>query len=412
MENIENKYYYNEYYNLLDQSGITEMSNQALGSFLENYQKTIVVGLKGIETFKKGRIPDPSVGENACQIRATMLSEFINSEDFLSTVEKTQATFEGILAKIDEVKRHVKERSGKKTRKKGEPSETPVKPTLEAFLKEEGIEASIDQRVSLWIAAYFLTLCRESEVGFAKIDGRVKLWENIKDIPGLKNEGFGRNHVATIEKAAKKYLSEASVTYLQHKAQEIAPEEEGKRLFGMVSGKHVKKTKLSLSTAPCFSGAEILLASAIQQKTPLVVRVAKLNPETAMKEGEEIFFFKSDGSTYQLSVPEEIADKKAAIFCDAVSVADPILSREELEKEFTGKGIKEIILAFMATHPSYGGDLKTLPPPPEESDRLKAYAEKAHEWGICPDNQRVCCLFHMYSSSLHKMEVNHENFDA
>ncbi len=386
-------------YNLLDQKLNTELNQKKVNAFLENYQNIISFGIETMNKVKEGYIPDPTVGENACQIRAAMFGEFMNSADFSNTVETTKINLENTLQAIKEIKPKIDEKFQKVRKEKDEQLKTSYTCTLENLLENYRLNITLDERICQLIAADLLMFCRMPKRSFEKLDGKVQPLEKIEQIDALRARNFSANTVTTIDKAARKYLSEASVQFLQKKAKMIIDEDEQNRLYSSVSGQNVKTTKLGLSSVPCFSGSEIIFAQAHQQKIPLVVKVLRLDSETASQEGEEIFFFQSDGSRY-CQVDKEKITQKAMLVCEAVSIAHPVLSKEALQEEIKKRDIKEAILAFMATHPIYGGELKTVKEgPEEENEKRKEYIDKALEWGCCPDNQRICRLYHMYASS-------------
>ena len=339
------------------------------------------MGVRGIDEVLEGHIPDPTVGENACQIRAAMFTDFVNSDAFEQVIGESKNTLQYALEKFNNINPSKSEKS-----------------TLNKYLND--FETKIDERVYQLITAYLLTMTREPKRGFDKSEGKVHTWEKVEEVKGLQKEGFSTANARTIEKTSKQYLANASVQFLQKKALSIHPDEEGCRLHGLVSGKNVKITDLKLCTAPCFSGAEIIVANARACQTPLVVRIHQVDSETVIEEGAVTFYFTSNGSQYCQTTKEEAAKKKAVIFCEAISSAHPVLNCKQLQKKIGRRDVIETILAFMASHPVYGGDLKRLGPPQEEAERRKFYADKALRWGCCPENPRVCRIYHMFPASL------------
>jgi len=255
------------------------------------------------------------------------------------------------------------------------------------------MDFSIDERVYQLVSAHLLTLTREPERGFKKDeDGKVGPWETIKQTDGLRAKiGLTGKAAKTVESIARVYLSHASVVWLQKKAREIPSER-----LGRLITENERRTRLGLYTVPCFSGAEILFAHARGQKTPLVVRIHQLDADTASETGTATFFFASDGRQYELATRESAVQSQAVIMTDAISSSSPVLTEEQLREHLRSRDITETILAFMATHPVYGGDLKLEKGPLEESAITEAYSVKAVEWGCAPSNPLVCRLYHMY----------------
>lgn len=352
----------------------------------QNYTNLVSAALVAIDRVCKRDIPDPTVGENACQFRAGLFAEFINSEDFSTVIETAKKTLEKAQEQLEKTPPSKKDWN-----------------SLDAFLKANDAVVVLDKRVALLTAAHLLTLTREPQRSFSKdSEGVVQPCESVAETDGLKKAGFGTSSARKVGKTAKQFLAEETVQFLKEKAKTVLPEQEGERLYKILSEKTITTSNPELHTAPCFSGTQVLLANACQTKTPLVVKIHQLDAESNREEGDVTFFFTSDGTRFQPSDRKDIPDRKAVIGLDAISVAHPVLSKVELEKEIFSRDIRETLLAFIATHPVYGGDKKREPGPNEEDSLRKEYTTKALTWGCSPANPRVCRFYHTYPAFLEK----------
>ena len=363
--------------------------NSHLPEIFELYKKCVALGLEAITYIVEGNLPDPNVGENACQIRAVIFANDYNSDDFSVVLHASKAVFEKNLINL-----------------KDSPSPAPkVANRLDAFLQKNDLTFTLDERVYRLVLGYLLHLHEPSlNHSFAKdLKGKVQPFGKDKETTVLTEKGFSRAAIRKLKKVAQYQLALGSVKAVQSLAQGLRQSERD-RLVPMVNGNEVKITEHGYTVIPCFSTSEVLFTHACAQKTPLVVRIHQVNATTAKEEGCTTFFFKSNGDQYALVAAEDFSGNEAVIVTDAASIADPVLKKEELEQQMASRPIVDTLMAFMATHPAYGGGLKNQPGPVEESEKREALAEKAKAWGCCPENPTVCRPFHMYPAVFSKLK--------
>jgi len=356
-----------------------------LADSVKSYAVVVEVALETITRLQAGKIPDPTVGENACQLRAAFYTEILNADHFDQTLKTAKTALETAREKLKEAK----------------PTGKREQCSLDTFLQKNNAHASLDERVHLLVLGRILEKTRAAQRSFAKdsVLGGVQPLEKVVEKDELKQAGLSKTAIQAIEKYAKKTLSQYSVSVVQAWAKELPDAIKSIRVSPLVSGANVKTTKLGLETSPCFSSAEVWLDTICRQKTPLILRISQVNAETGDVAGREVFFFKSDGNCYEPATEDDVKDKPAAFFIDAASIANPVLSRDELELELKKREIRATLLAFLATHPVYGGDCKNEPGPPEEDVYRATYVEHAREWECSPQKPRVCRPFHVYAVS-------------
>lgn len=384
--------------------------NKEVGVHYESYQRLVGLTLRALEKVSEGMIPDPTVGENACQLRSGFYTEIYNAADFSTMIEQTKATLLDVKSKFSERKfvfKHPTVISGTILREKV----SVPKGSVDHFLDSVGVSVTVDPRVMMIVAGFFLEMARPATYAFALEGGRVVINQHVQKDGSdeLKQLGYkSKVSVHNFSEMFKVALSKFSVQEAQRCASAVVPEEESERLLRMVSGDRVKVTAQGLYTVPCFSSSEALLHRAHQLGTPLVVRIHRVDAMTAAVSGVVDFFFKSEEGNYVPGFSADLVTKRSAIFCEAVSAVHPALTEEEVRAEMATRDITEVILAFMATHPVYGGSLNGMKGHDEERAVRKPLKAKAMEIGCCMKNQKFCRLFHMMAVPTAKF-TNEEN---
>lgn len=371
--------------------------NREVGIHFESYQRLINVTLKALEKASEGSIPDPTVGETACQLRAGMYTETVNAPHFREMIDQTKARLEATKEKICFGKFVFKNPKVIIGTLLGEKiSFSPG--SVDQFFHSINVDVEIDLRIVPFIAGLILDMVRPTTYSFGIHNGAVVVHqhEHTGGSPELSALGYkSKMSTLNLSKVFRTMLAEESVKSVQRYAKSIQPMEESARLLRMVGDERVKTTEHGLATVPCFSGSQVILHRACQMETPMVVRIFRTDAETAHVDGIVEFFFKPVAGRYVSAPKEVLKEKPSAILCEAVSVAHPPLTEEEVRTEMGARDINEVIMAFMATHPVYGGDLNKMKGHPEENQARKPFKAKALEIGCCIKNQRFCRLFHM-----------------
>jgi hypothetical protein len=368
----------------LKRPAVPKKGRPGIEDLICSYRNLVVVGFSTLERLERGKVPDPTVGENACQIRGTMFAAFLNAVDFPAVLLKSKRVLARNLNRLLVVELPKEDAS------------------LESFLRDNRLCAELDRRVVHLVAGRLLELSRGECVDtFAKdAEGNVSPEETVRDTGGLVTVGFSVTLSQKIDRFAKKFLADASVAFLQREALKVSPSEKGELLYSLVSGENVRTTKMGLRTAPCFSGTRVLLDKASRRGIPLVLHIFHVDGETAQVATVSVFFFLPERGRY-VPAPKRavVTASRGAIRFDAASITHPVLSREQLVQELLSRDFCELLLACMAGHPPYGGDLKTAACPLEERALAQEYAAKAEEWGCSVRNPRLCRFWHVYPVS-------------
>jgi hypothetical protein len=212
---------------------------------LKSYAVVIEVALETITRVQAGNIPDPTVGENACQLRAAFYTQILNADHFDQTLEEAKTALEAAWQNLKAVSP-----PGKKEQC-----------SLDAFLQSNDAHASLDERVQMLVLGRILEKTRGPQRSFSKDSalGGVQPLETIVEKDELQKAGLTKKAAQNLEKYAKKTLAHYSVSVVQEWAKGLPDVSKSQRVGPLVSGTHIKTTKLGLETTPCFSSAEVWL---------------------------------------------------------------------------------------------------------------------------------------------------------
>lgn len=353
-----------------------------LREYLFKYQKLVPVALEALGALERGNIPDPTVGENACQLRAWKFAEFFNSANFEQALEQSICNLKRAQPAIETAIETVRMASFKEWH------------PLDRFLETFRCQISLDERVYQLISAHFITLAWKPVRSFQKTESDgVQPREVIEENNALQRH-FGHDKTARkVAKVAKKYLARASILALQEAA-EYHQKELPDQLRILTNS--VRETTQELMTAPCFSSAEVILADTIEKRIPIVVKIHQVDRETTKIAGSVTLFYVSNGFDYVLSSRKTVSQTKAWIMIEAASIANPIIKADEIVSRMEKAGLKKIFLAYMASHPVYGGDLHEEKGPHEEARRRTEFIENAVVLGCCKENPELCRIYHIY----------------
>lgn len=373
-----NKIYLSSYLN----SSTEKHRWKTIPSLLEKYKLIIDVALETIDRLYEGKIPDPTVGENACQLRAVLYVDIFNARDFEELLSDTHN-------KIQFAKRNLDQFFLKQENKLT---------TLRDVLDQNQADVLIEERMHLLLLGSVVEKIRDAKIAYSMSEeGQLILSQEIHIFDGWNKNVMPPYAMRIIDKSTRRILSNYSILKLQEWSGLINDPEEKQRLYQLVSGENIKTTKLELLSAPFFSSTQIWLHKIYLEDTPLILCINRMDSSTLKIINSSYFFFRVDGNRYVRTSENSIEDKCAAIRFEAISYKEPLLSDTELETELDKRDIRESILASIATHPVYGGDCKNVEGPTEENDLRQIHAVKADEYGVSLENPAVFRLIHIYA---------------
>lgn len=353
----------------LTPSNCTEMQNvKSLRNVLKNHLSTLKLTAEALRLFLEGNMPDPLVGENACQIRTAIYTHLAQDpkamQQLAGVAEKVEALIERL--SLLEVKRGA---------------------SLVELLQENEADLQVPSMVCPIVLGHILTISKESALTIKKNGGlpSVSLIEGNKP---QKMGGISASVAKVLIKNARQALSEMSIQYLRDEASSLAIE----------GPCNVITDQNRLHTTPLLPGMKILLESMNARGTPILLKNRIIDPEgsergvvTLLSRGGERGF-----QDMQEPLPED--RDCAAMIIEAVSISSKMRTPQELKKEMIAEGLERIILANSAAHPQYGGVSKEIEPPQtEEREALKAVAL---EKGLCEKNPDLCQIYHIFAGRI------------
>lgn len=363
----------------------------------DNIKKLVSIFSAAIQKLAEGVIPDPTVGENACQLRAGLYTEIVNSPNFEELIDQSKHTLDSTKKRLMDSSFKIVRGRAHVTSFEGDKVEFRMESIQEMcrFLK---INTHIDSKIALLAEGVILDFARPCTYSFAMEQEQVVINQDETEASAPELSQCGFTSVIAVKKltdSIKKHLSRKSSKFVARCAAKAKPPDEAARLVRMVTGDRVKDTKLGFRAVPCFSSSQAIFYNASENGTPLVVRIFRADAASAVVIGAVEFFFLPMDGVFTPVPKEAITTQRSAMLCEAVSAASPPLSEEEIKMELSGRDIIQTIMAFMATHPVYGGDLKKCKGHEEETEARQPFKAIAKEFGFCIKNQRVCRPFHM-----------------
>lgn len=354
-----------------------KIDKKSLQTVIRTHIGVIGLTIAAIKSFQQGDIPDPLVGENACQIRAAYYSAQAADASVMSALSEICPKLEGLIERISKVKLPV----GKEVA------------SMDEIIQENDLDVKVPPAVAPIVFGHILTISKESDLSIRK--------ESEASLPKLalkegndpkKLKGLSTGAARELIKHARRSLSEWSVQYLQDEAER----------YCMKGPEGILTDSMGLKSAPASPGMEILLTSMKVHRTAIVLKNRIIDSDGNVR-GQVTLLCKPDGKnrSYQVvKVPKEEDLNCPGMIIEAVTISSKQRTEEELAAEIIEVGIEPIIYANFAAHPQYGGGCKTVEPPKcEERER---WLQVAREKGLCAENPDLCRMYHIYAAPVGK----------
>lgn len=314
---------------------------------------------------------DALVGENACQIRVSMVLDFC--KDRVSQISAIARQVDEIRQKILSIKKQ---------------DIIPEKEmSFEDFCKTKNIFLEIPSEYLFLIEAWILCQSKDLNV-FEKTKP-----ENLQALlPGLSKK-FSED----IVKSAQKSLSKRSVMYLQNLAQDVG--------FPLTSD-FIFFDKKGIQGLPCFIGVEILLKHLAKEKYPILLRCTS-NSDKSMK---FVLFRSSEGSFSEDHIRVEpgckLKDALKQKLLEPTFVVEGYCSQKVDVEKIKKFGFEIVLKANAAQHHQYFSDGKDKDPFEDKPDgdlvkqeRAK-YQKIAFDEGFSYENPTTFCIRHIFCQTL------------
>ncbi len=377
---------------LVDLNCEEPMESKSIKSQLSNYIGIVGLTHSAVTLFLNGNMPDPLVGENACQIRATMYCHL--SDDLASIQELKKLSL--MLASSPMVATTINVA--------GIPLPKDKRSSLSEVLKSAQMDVFIPSEMSQILRpillGHVLTVSKVSVLSINKSSVSLQESNDSKLLAGLSSS-FAKDLI----KESRKALSNISISYLRSEASLLPMTQERDILSSMMEPAPkgaVLSDPLGLQTAPLLVGMKILLASMKVHNTAIILK-DRLLDTMEQEKGTATLIFEPTGQDGSYEVVKDLKGvdkKKPAFIIEAVAITDKSADVDELASSLATIGIEKIILANCAAHPQYGGKNKTVEPPrTDEREDLKDLAMKL---GLCDLRPELCRIYHIFSGMIGK----------
>ncbi|HEY5260335.1 MAG TPA: hypothetical protein VIJ46_06775 [Rhabdochlamydiaceae bacterium] len=360
-----------------------KMESKAAKGVLTNYRGLMGLARAALSAFLAGDLPDPLVGENACQIRAALYAHIIQDGEMMTDLKKVCALIEKNHGSLE----HIKLPEGK------------ARYSVMDVLQSQQLDLCVPLRMSSVIGpilfGHILTVTKLSDLKIEKAEVSLKESNDPKLLQGL-SVGFAKD----IIREGRKVLSNCSIQYLRNEVRLLPMSSRIETLCTHME-KDVLSDPLGLQTAPLLPGMEILLASMKSHHTPIVLRDRMIDGE-GKEIGKVELLFAPTGKEGKYEAIKDLAGvdrERGAFVIEAVAISDKPPDCKQLASSLVEIGIETIILANSAAHPQYGGANKTVEFQTAEREALK---ERALKLGLCASNPELCRIYHIFAGMVSK----------
>lgn len=359
-----------------------KMDGKGVKNKLSNYSGLMGLTHTAISAFLNGDLPDPLVGENACQIRAALYTDLAQDQEIVIELKKVCEMLEknsGPLAKAVVGK---------------------TRSSLMDVLGENHLDLCIPQGIGSIVCSilfgHILTVTKVSLLTIEKVEVSLKESNDPKLLKGIST-GFAKDLI----KESRKSLADRSIKYLRSEACLLPMSPKIKSLIAIMETE-VLSDPLGLQTAPLLAGMQIILASMKKHHTPIVLKDRMIDVE-GIDAGTVSMVFEPTGKDGEYEAVENLSAVKkdrAGVIVEAVSISEKPCDNKQLATSIIKIGIETIILANCAAHPQYGGSNKGVEPP--QTEEREALKEIALQEGLCDRNPKLCRIYHIYGRHLAK----------
>lgn len=357
------------------------MTAPELSATLKKYLELIRLAQEALVKFNQRQMDlfDPLVGENSCQIRATMFTEILSKPDIDEMVSATQRRLAEHAVKIKSLLDKLPAKSGQMA-------------SCKSFLQQNKALLEISEEIAIIISSFILTEKKIIEKE-NKFGDTVRTERSSSKILS-ERKGISGSFAAALIKAAQKLLSRYSAIYVQRLAFRMFSNKE-ERSTAKIAFNNVKKDILDRSFVPFYHGMRVLLNNMYENGTPLVLNIKQyVKGESTSYDNLTLVFGNQGKGSYSLVDNPTDYLKKFAVIFNAKSITEKEQSKEDLIAKVLIPKVENLILSASADHTEINGwNDDSLPNDP----LFLMHRQKALEWGACYANpsvlmvQHVCC---------------------
>lgn len=363
---------------------ITIHNKESVQKAIKLIELSTILTQKAFDAFLNRRFEelDALVGDNACQIRASLILDLAKKDNDKMLVATMSESIE-TCKRIQEALNHLDLQT----------LIPETKISFEEFCKKHNLSLEIPQECEFLLEAFALTQSKTTDSSGSEFSTP----ENLEHLV----EGFSKKDLKNIIRNAQKSLSGRSAKHLQ----QVSKSKELKQLLEKLV---FTDNATGVQGIPCFFGMEALLQKISDDNTPIVIVFKKRNPNGNCKVCKKLLFKSSKGIfnpiTIKINPKLKLKDSLKEVLKTPAFVIEGIFDGDKpnLEK-FNTLGLQKVVLANVAQHPQFFGVNKNLDPfeLPQalqfksEQEKLSAFKDLAKTEGCSLANQKLFCIEHI-----------------
>ncbi len=366
---------------------LKEKCHTKLNDGLKEYRMLLLAAEQALTSFLNDSLAnfDSLVGENACQIRATLLAVIVK--------QKSIGT-EELLEEINYLIKRIDFESQKLDSSREEHS------VLGVFLEQKNLHLKVNQHELFLIASYILTKVR---VLLPPNPERRIVRNESTDTRKVKEiSTVGSTFARELVKKLRNIVSTISVNFVQDIA-ELLPLPES--IMDMVSDKYcVNHDKFGrLKCLPSFWYTLVLLKYSLEIELPVVLIMSQIASDKNFESvGQISIYYQVINGKYQKIAKDRLSEDTTAlvILGSCCRKQAEFQNYDVWQKELINYNLTDLILAYAAAHRQYPDENKDILVVQSNCQLFKFYTSKASEWGCSLSNPSLFFLVHAYCDKI------------
>ena len=336
---------------------------------------------------------DPLVCENACHIRAFALwhmTQKYKDKKARSALYWVVDALDNFIKTIDALP-PINEHSGQ---------------TIENYLQEHHLSLELDKEllfdVQFIFLSHLLTLTKKA------LPSSSFMLHEKTDLDALDRLGLVHSKIKSLVSCAQKELSAMSCQFIQQQSQLC----DNQALTQLLVTRHDDHKR---SYLPQYSTAKVILLNALQQDTPLIIKISRFVQHRYYD--ELILGFKPSPNKNDFYCTKQFnEDTKAAIICEGIiNYPDRAETPQAYLNRLNHYSLIQLLLANFAAHPQFSGNLRHTPCIYKEAldnacelkshiaqewDEFNHHAYLAKKEGCSLENPNLLFLNHVFCDSI------------
>ncbi len=351
---------------------------------LLEYYLLLIALKKTIEALENRELErfDALVGENLCQIRATIIPLIFHG--CLDSLVKIKASVQSIVEKVKKL------------------LDSPSKnfPDFKTFLKSEGLEIHLSGSELLFVKFYILTVVKKQE-------GKFDLAKETTDKKKLRvlapvSDKFMDNLINKL----REEVSKISAPFLL----EVAKEYKDNRSIEMLAKQYIVlagKDKQRKECTPTFWTTKVVKQIMQHHRIPGVLWIQQKNEHDNLIKEFCIYYESSSEPSFVEKLPHIIDATKAVIVVKAIccrkneKIPNREISHYEIEFNFA-----DYLLAHGASHRQYQNSAEDVRVSNNLDDSYHYYKQKAIEWRCTREDPYLVHIYHIYCDRLKNVTLS------